>query len=208
VKKPKSQPAITMEDFRKLYKAITNPRDRLILKVLFLGGVRRGELFVIKWKDWDGQHTLKIERSFDAQTHRVKEWSGKVTGPKSAEVAVPPGLAEDLNGWRRYGNTDSSKPDSYIFPTRNGTPILARNWSEDVLKPAGKEAGIPGVSYHWFRRGHATIQHFSQASDKAIQGQLRHSKAETTREVYMQQVSSETLAAVSRLEAAMLAATA
>ena len=73
VKKPKAQPALTLEQFVKLYNVITNPRDRLILKVLFLGGVRRGELFVIQWKDWDGKHTLKIERSFDSQTHRVKE---------------------------------------------------------------------------------------------------------------------------------------
>jgi len=193
VKKPKAQPALTMEQFGKIYNAITNPRDRLLLKILFL--------------DWDGKHRLKIERSLDAQTHKVKGWSGKVIGPNSAEVAIPPGLAEELNGWKRYGNTDASK-DSYIFPTRNGTPILARNWSEDVLKPAGKSAGIPGVSFHWFRRCHATIQHFGNASDKAIQGQLRHSKAETKREVYMQQVSAETLAAVAKLETSMLAATA
>jgi len=35
----------------------------------------------------------------------------------------------------------------------------------------------------------------------------QHSKAETTREVDMQQVGPETLAAVAKLEAAMLAAT-
>ena len=35
----------------------------------------------------------------------------------------------------------------------------------------------------------------------------QHSKAETTREVYMQQVGPVTLAALAKLEAAMLAAT-
>jgi hypothetical protein len=72
--------------------------------------------------------------------------------------------------------------------------------AEDVLKPAGEKIGLPDVSYHWFRRGHATVQHIQGVVDKPIQGQLRHSKAETTRNVYMQQVDPATWKAVVDLE--------
>ena len=115
-------------------------------------------------------------------------------------MAVPPQLAKDILGWREYGLTNGSDPESYIFPTRNGTPIIATNWAEDILKPAGERIGLPGVSYHWFRRGHATVQHHQHVADKPIQGQLRHSKAETTREIYMQQIDTETFQAVCELE--------
>lgn len=43
-------------------------------------------------------------------------------------------------------------------------------------------------------------QHFGGVADKAIQGQLRHSKAEITRDVYMQQVDPGTWSAVVDLE--------
>ncbi len=63
------------------------------------------------------------------------------------------------------------------------------------------KAGLPDISYHMFRRGHATVQHHGKtAPDKAIQGQMRHSKMSTTQDVYMQQVDPETYQAVVHLE--------
>jgi integrase len=201
VKKPKSQPALTLEQFAAIYRQVPNPRDKMILKILWLCGVRRGEMFVIKWKDWDGANELRIERSFDSQTHKIKEWAGKIAGGASvAKVAVPPSLIEALNGWRKFGYTNASDLESYIFPTRNGTPIIPTNWHEDVLKPAGIKAKVPGVTYQWFRRGHATVQHYGKTPDKAIQGQLRHAKVETTQNSYMMQIAPETLAAVIALD--------
>jgi len=77
--------------------------------------------------------------------------------------------------------------------------IIPTNWIEDVLKPAGKKIGLPEISYYWSRRGDATVQHQAVA-DKPIQSQLRHSKIETTRNIYMQQVAPETWKAVVDLE--------
>jgi integrase len=209
VKRAAAQPAISIEQFAALLNTIKKPRDKIILKILFLCAVRRGELFVLKWKDFqqqDGRWLLRIERSFCARTHRVKEWAGKVVGtPRTpAMVAVPPVLAEEVEGWRKYGDTDGRDAESFIFPTRNGTAIIGTNWAEDVLKPAGTKVGIPDVSYHWFRRGHATVQHHQNVADKPIQGQLRHADAELTRNVYMQQIAPETHRAVADLESVVL----
>jgi len=107
---------------------------------------------------------------------------------------------EAILGWKKHGDTDGD-PESFIFPTRNGSCIIPTNWAEDVLKPAGVKAGLPHISYHMFRRGHATVQHHGKtAPDKAIQGQMRHSKMSTTQDVYMQQVDPETYQAVVHLE--------
>jgi integrase len=201
VKKTHHQPFVTVDDFVKLFDAVSRPRDRIILKVLFLCAVRRSEFLVLKWKDFvqdDGRYTFTIQRSFDSRTHKIKEWNPDLKA--HGKVAVPPQLACEIEGWRKYGDTNGTDPESFIFPTRNGTCIIPTNWSEDVLKPAGAKAGILGVSYHWFRRGHATVQHHGGVQDKPIQGQLRHSKAEVTRNVYMQQVDAETWKAVVDLE--------
>ena len=102
---------------------------------------------------------------------------------------------------RKVLSDTDGDPESFIFPTRNGSCIIPTNWAEDVLKPAGVKAGLPHISYHMFRRGHATVQHHGKtAPDKAIQGQMRHSKMSTTQDVYMQQVDPETYQAVVHLE--------
>ena len=44
------------------------------------------------------------------------------------------------------------------------------------------------------------MQHHGGVGDKPIQGQLRHAKAEITRNVYMQQVDPKTYEAVVNLE--------
>jgi integrase len=201
VKKAHSQPYLTVRQFNRLLGAITRPRDQIILKILFLCAVRRSELLVLKWKDFakiGAMHTLTIQRSFDSRTHRVKDWNPTLKA--HGKVAVPPQLASEIEGWGKYGDTNAQDPESFIFPTRNGTCIIPTNWSEDVLKPAGQRVGIPAVSYHWFRRGHATVQHHGGVQDKPIQGQLRHAKAEITRNVYMQQVAPEMWKAVIDLE--------
>jgi integrase len=201
VKKAHSQPFIMIEQFVKLLSAIARPRDRIILKILFLCAVRRSELLVLKWKDFtkNGEmYTFTIQRSFDSRTHKIREWNSALKA--HGKVAVPPALAADIEGWRKYGDTNGNDPESFIFPTRNGTCLIPTNWAEDVLKPAGKKEGIPTVSYHWFRRGHATVQHHGGVQDKPIQGQLRHAKAEITRNVYMQQVDPKTYEAVVNLE--------
>jgi integrase len=201
VKKAQSQPYISVDEYIAILQAITRPRDRIIVKILFLCAVRRSEFLVLKWKDFDvknGMYTFTIQRSFCGRTHKVKEWNPALKA--HGKVAVPPQLASEIEGWRKYGDTDGGDPETFIFPTRNGTCLIPTNWIEDVLKPAGIAAGIPDVSPHWFRRGHATVQHHGGVQDKPIQGQLRHANAEITRNVYMQQVDPETWQAVVNLE--------
>ena len=94
-----------------------------------------------------------------------------------------------------------SDPESFIFPTRNGTCFIPTNWAEDVLKPAGaRRRTFPTFPTIGFR-GHATaVQHHIGVQDKPIQSQLPHSDAEITRNVYMQQVDPATWKAVVDLE--------
>jgi len=125
VKKAHSQPFITVEQFVKLRSAIPRPRDRIILKILFLCAVRRSELLVLKRKDFrkSGEmYTFAIQRSFDSRTHEIKEWNSALKA--HGKVAVPPALASDIEGWRKYGDTNGADPESFLFPTRHGTCLI------------------------------------------------------------------------------------
>jgi integrase len=48
-------------------------------------------------------------------------------------------------------------PDDLVFDSRNGTPLSERNLLGRAIKPAGKELGIPWLSWHVFRHTHATL---------------------------------------------------
>ena len=61
----------------------------------------------------------------------------------------------------------------------NDTNLLLR-----VLKPAGKLAGGPWVSWHSFRRTHATLLQLAGGSAKDAQAQLGHAQITTTLGIY------------------------
>lgn len=52
-------------------------------------------------------------------------------------------------------------------------PTNVGRWS------AGAKNWFPDISYHWFRRGHATAQHHDEQVDKGIKPQLRHLELQT-----------------------------
>ena len=74
VKTAHSQPYTSGTDFVNILSKIERPRDQIILKILFLCAVRRSELFVFKWSDFDGS-VLSVRRSFDSRTHKINEWN-------------------------------------------------------------------------------------------------------------------------------------
>ena len=204
IKQATSQPALTLDEFVALHEVLPTQRDKNIAGLLFYCGLRRSEWSAVKNKDIvlvSGTYRLMLDRAFDSRSHRVIEWNGVQgvnEGNAKQVLVIPTHLAGDLLAM-------NCKPDEYLFATRNGKPLIPTNWSEDVLKPAGQKISLPGISFHWFRRGHATDQHHDGVADKAIQKQMRHSKAETTRNVYMQQSDPQTVSAVSNLERRVLA---
>jgi integrase len=122
------------------------------------------------------------------------------TQASEGKIALPEDLCADLAEWRRWcGNT---KPDAFMFPSRSGTPINAKNWLDRVLAPAATAAGIRRITHHMFRRGLATEGHQLGIVDRNIQSQLRHASSTTTRNIYMRAVPAEQAKAMELLSTA------
>jgi integrase len=86
-----------------------------------------------------------------------------------------------------------------LFPTEVGTPFRVGNYLKRVLKPIGRAAGIPDMTFQALRRTFAT--HFQRyGSPKNAQTQLRHSKLEMTG-WYMKQIPESVSAAVEKMDA-------
>jgi len=89
VKTAHSQPYTSGEDFVNILSKMRDRGDQIILKILFLCAVRRSELFVFKWSDFDGS-VCPCAVPSDSRTHKINEWNPdrKAHG----KVAVPPSL--------------------------------------------------------------------------------------------------------------------
>jgi integrase len=101
-----------------------------------------------------------------------------------------------LNEWRRWA--PRTGPEDWIFSSPRGKHLNPSFWRRTVLVPAGDAVGITKLNYQMFRRGFATEANADGMNDKLIQGQMRHSSVNTTRDIYMQTVPSRQHAAIER----------
>ena len=188
-----NRPYLSVEDFSILKEHLLSKRDQIMAGLLFLGGLRRGELFGLKWMDFTGE-ALTIQR----QMNRFHTIAVPKTTSSMATVPLPPDLCSDLLWWKSTCTDDA--PDAFIFTSKTGSAIHFKNWLDRTLLPAARSAGIGRIGYHMFRRGIATEAHEAGITDKNIQTQLRHASPEITRAVYMQTIPEAQRRAINHME--------
>ena len=188
---------VTQKQYQETVAAAPTFRDRLMMAILYICGLRRGELFGLQWRDFNGVDTLSIERQI---LENLKVGPAKSDG-SIAPVAVSTDIVASLIEWKKW--CPNPEPEGWVFSSERKKHINPSYWRKEVLIPAGKAAGIEKLTFHAFRRGFATIAHEQGASDKSIQTQLRHAQASTTRDLYIQPIEDDQRAAVEQLSHAV-----
>jgi integrase len=103
---------------------------------------------------------------------------------------LPDDLAAELKVWKLEQMQISPafvEPDAPMFPNADGGFIDTSNYRNRVLKPLGNSLGMPKLNFQVIRRTIATRAQ-SLGSVKDIQSHLRHSRADTTANEYMQEL--------------------
>jgi len=166
-------------------------RDRLIVRMFLVLGLRPGEMFALRLNDKDG-NSLRIDSSISEGVEVETKTEGS-----NAAVWLPISIETELEWWRSI--SPDSRPEAFIFPSSTGTAIGTSNFLYRVLKEAGKKAGIAAVNHQMLRRTCST--YMSKLTDvKDVQAHLRHSSAKTTLEHYIQSVPESVRVAVESLD--------
>lgn len=153
---------LSAEEVKSIIHAENHPRNNLILKVLFISGVRVSELCSLCWKDL-------LDRSDGGQMTIY----GK--GSKTRTVLIPEPLWTELMLFR-----DSAAEDYYIFWGRKKNRPMHPTTVLRIVRKAARKAGInKNVSPHWMRHAHASIA-AEKASLHVVQQSLGHSSIQTT----------------------------
>jgi integrase len=162
---------------------------RTLILLVCVTGLRRGELFGLKWEDVDfNEAEIRVVRSIVDQVEGPpKTLASRRPLPMSSE------LAASLANWRKQTSFPGSQDWVFASPVALGKKPY---WPDAVLKrhifPAAKRAGITKrIGWHSFRRTLATLLQSSGASVKTTQELMRHSSPVMTLGTYAKAVTAD-----------------
>lgn len=138
-------------------------RDRLILKLASIAGMRPGEILALQWNDLhaDGFH---ITRGI---------YRGIIQTPKTHHsvrtAAVSTSIKEDLQAWHEIAPPNQ---EGWIFPNENGKPLAHGNYWRRHIKPTLDNLGLQRVTFQALRRTCATTLNTLGTDGKIVADQL------------------------------------
>ncbi len=170
-------------------------RDRILLELDMTNALRPSELFALRWRCFD-QAESKMYVFETAYKGAIRPW-GK-TKKSLGRVHLPKELADDLWLWKQ--ECPDSSPDAFIFPDAKGGFMDTGNYRRRVLHKLAKKLELPKLTFQVIRRTIATLAQ-KKGTVKDVQGLLRHSRAATTTDVYMQEIPESVQATVNAINA-------
>ena len=164
-------------------------RDRTLVLLCMVTGLRRGELAGLKWQDIDFQN-LQI----DVQRSIVSQVVGRCkTEASQKPVPIDEYTMGDLLAWFR--ETPFREPEDWVFATNSNRAGKKRGkqplWLSTVMRyhiePVVRNLGIKKrVGWHTFRRTFATLLKANGEDVKVVQELLRHGSSRVTLDIYAQ----------------------
>jgi len=176
---------LTVEEAQRLLSVLAFKERTMVLMALGTG-LRRSELFALKWKDVDfaAEH-ISVTRSIVNQ----------VVGTCKTEASQKPvplhsALADALLVWRRQ--TLYPKREDWVFasPHSQGRhPLWAQAIMRYHISPAARKTELQKrVGWHTFRHTFSTMLKSVGADIKVMQELLRHSSVRCTLDTYTQAI--------------------
>jgi integrase len=169
------------------------PMERAMVGLAILSGLRRGELFALRWQDIDQEsRVLKVrEAVYDGVFDSPKTSAGLRQIPLS-EVAM-----RFVDEWRERGNTVD--PSALVFSTRTSKAISPNNVLRRAIFPACEALNLPRATWLTFRRTYSSWSHDKGVPGKVIAQLMGHANVDTTLNVYTQVLDGALRTAVEKI---------
>ena len=166
------------------------PLPRAMVGLALLSGVRRCELFALRWQDVDLSARVVYVREavYEGIFGTPKTEAGRRAIPLS-EAAM-----QYVAEWRQHAR--QIEPDRLVFATRSGKPISPKNVSRRWIYPACLAQGLPRATWLTFRRTYSTWAHQNGVPGKIVAQVMGHANVDTTLNVYTQVLEGSVRAAV------------
>ena len=169
---------------------------RTMVGVAMLTGLRRGELFALRWGDFDEtSRTLAVGQAV---------YEGSFDTPKTEAGVRDLPLAGTalslLDAWKK-ARAKRVAPDALIFSTRSGKPISPNNVLRRWVFPACDDLKFRRATWLTFRRTYSSWSHDQGVPGKVVAQLMGHAKVDTTLNVYTQVLDASVRSAADRVGA-------
>ena len=166
-------------------------RERAMVLVDAASGLRRSELFALKWGDIDfEQKQANVTRSIFFNTKREKVGRCKTEASRKP-VPLDDVLLEELLLWRKHCEYRTAEDWVWASPmTRGLWPIRPETIVLHYIRPAAKKAGIKKqIGWHTFRHSLSSLLRSNGEDIKVVQELMRHANSKITLDIYTQALS-------------------
>ena len=193
------------DEMTALLKAAKGSEESAVVHLGLFCGLRRGELFGLKWDCID-----RGENDTGGQIHVRQSISAGVLGdPKTDNsrrvVDAPPDVLDALARHREA--CGSVADDEFVFQSKAGTPADPDNWSKRTWSDLRKRAGLrPSIGLHSLRHSFASLLIDQGENPRYVADQLGHSSPSFTLEVYAHCFKKTSDRAMGRLQKTIRAA--
>ncbi len=177
-------------EIRAFLAAVRGDRDEALYLLATTTGMRRGELFGLKWEDLDlDAGRYRVRRSLDTQYGPAAENDTKRRASRRPGILLPQVVASlrrhaDLQRADRLKAGPRWSENGYVFPTNRGTPQRADNVLKRSLKPLCERHGLRRLTFTDLRHSVATFLALLDVHPKTAQRILGHGSVTTTLAVY------------------------
>ena len=187
---------LTPAEFQALLQELSL-RERVMVMMAGSTGLRRSELFALRWSDIDF-FTMEVAVTRSCVRNHFGETK---TEASRKPVPLHHAVCDVLIEWR--GQTPYAKDEDFLFPSvrMNGNqPLTPDMVLKKIIRPALVRAGIKGkvIGWHSFRHSLATNLRSLGVDVKVAQELLRHANSRTTMDLYTQAVSADKRSASKR----------
>lgn len=177
---------LDVEEFQALYSELET-RERAMVMMDAGSGLRRGELFALKWEDIDWK--LKQAGVHRSIVHNTKKRLWKCKSETSRRpVPLDDFMLEELEAWKK--GTVYSRNSDWVFasPASNGDwPYWPQTIMVRVVRPAAVAAKVTKrIGWHTFRHSYTSLLKANGEDVKVVQELLRHANSRITMDTYAQ----------------------
>jgi integrase len=169
------------------------PLARTMAGLAMLSGLRRGELFALRWRDLDEQDRCL--------TVRQAVYEGWFDTPKTEagvrQIPLSDAAVKLVADWR--ARAKRTEADALVFSTWSGKPISPNNVLRQQIFPACETLGLKRATWLTLRRTYSSWAHEKGVPGKVVAQLMGHAKVDTTLNVYTQVVDGALRTAVDKI---------
>jgi integrase len=187
-KKEKHGRALKPEEITKLLEKC-HDEGYTAIALAILSGLRRGEIFGLKWSDIDFEkNQISVNRALFWKLGKV--WKDEEKGylfvePKSKTSIRKVDMGQKLRRVLLEHRLRSPKSDlDLVFCSPAGTPINPDNFARDFWRPAVKAADIGEVRFHDLRHTFGSLKIQQGENIYYVMRQMGHSSIQMTIDTY------------------------